>query len=388
MSLSCLPRRRVRASAAVSVGVAAALLSVAAPASAAATLPARGLAPQWTESSSVTAVNDVGQAIVSRTTDPTTDYLWTAGRFTPLTYQGQPFDVAALNNRGQVVGTAQTASGPIAVRWEAGHATALTLPGDNSLATDINDRGQITAISVTFSTSPPTVRGYLITGGTARDLGVGLSLVDEKLAINNSGQVAGNAVLGSGGAVYGLPTAFLWSGGHLSQLPTLGGDSAVVTDLNNRGQIVGRASLANGDQHAALWSGGTITDLGTLGGTYSSATALNELGQVAGSANTAAGQSQAVVWTGGHLKSLGTPADSWAVDLNNFGQIIAYAAASTPGTNIQRGYVWRNGTLTELGTLGAPFVTPAAINDQGLIVGSAQLPSGADEAATWNAGVG
>jgi probable HAF family extracellular repeat protein len=356
-----------------------------APASAAGSVPAIALTPAWAQASQATAVNDVGQAIVTRATEPGTDYLWTAGRLTPLTYRGQPFDAVALNNRGEVIGTARTGSGEVAVRWDDGQATALTLPGDDSLAADVNDRGQITAISVSFSTTPPTVRGYLVDGGTARDLGVDLSLVSPQLVINESGQVAGNAVTGDGGPVYGLPTGFLWSRGHLDLLPTLGGGSAVVNDLNNGGQAVGRSALASGDQHATLWSGGTITDLGTLGGSYSDATALNDSGQIVGSAYSASGQSQAVLWSTRHLNSLGIPAESHAIDINNDGQVLAFADASAPGTTVRHGYVWRNGTRTELGTLGTPFVTPTAINDQGLVVGSAQLASGANRATAWNA---
>ncbi len=65
-------------------------------------------------------------------------------------------------------------------------------------------------------------------------------------------------------------------------LGSLGGISSAC-GLNNQGQVAGFSWLsASGPAHAFLYSGGAMTDLGTLGGTNSWAIAVNDLGQVAG----------------------------------------------------------------------------------------------------------
>jgi probable HAF family extracellular repeat protein len=49
-----------------------------------------------------------------------------------------------------------------------------------------------------------------------------------------------------------------------------------------------------------------ITDLGTLGGTYSSANAINNVGQVTGTSTNAHGEYRAFLWRKGTMIDLGT----------------------------------------------------------------------------------
>ena len=82
--------------------------------------------------------------------------------------------------------------------------------------------------------------------------------------INDSGKVVGYNFTRSNAAY-----AFLYSGGTMNILQLdFGGTGTFATDINNSGQVVGEAFLAsNAAKRAFLYSGGSMSDLGTLGGT-------------------------------------------------------------------------------------------------------------------------
>ena len=85
-------------------------------------------------------------------------------------------------------------------------------------------------------------------------------------AINESGQVVGWSYKYSPGTGYHpQPHAFLQQ--WIDDRPWHSwGRVSYAYALNNSGQVVGYASIPDGNQHAFLYSGGVISDLGTLGG--------------------------------------------------------------------------------------------------------------------------
>ena len=178
---------------------------------------------------------------------------------------------------------------------------------------------------------------------------------------------------------------FLWRDGHMSALPTLGGNNGEAGAINNRGEVVGFAEDGSVDstcqasktnnrtQLPVLWKDGKADALPRVGGDVDGfALAINDQGQVVGDTGTCAGASHAVLWENGEARALAS-LGSWAVaqTLNERGEIAGYAGNSGGGFSA---VVWRNGAdgaVTNLGILpgdSASFAT--GINSKGQVVGS------------------
>lgn len=152
----------------------------------------------------------------------------------------------------------------------------------------------------------------------------------------------------------------------VTDLGTLGGLSAEVYDLNDKGVAVGRSLTADGELHAFSWKKGKLTDLGTLpGGHYAEAHGINESGVIAGTALDAAGESRAVIWRQGRIIDLGQ-GRSIGWDINDHGQVLVSRVDDT-GAQTSR-LIWRNGTVTELGAEDAYARTVGKINNEAKIL--------------------
>jgi probable HAF family extracellular repeat protein len=222
--------------------------------------------------------------------------------------------------------------------------------------------------------------------------------------INNSGQIVGYSYTSN--EVY---HAFLYSGGKMTDLGTLGGNSSRASGINNNRQIVGISHVSGSMSHAFLYTilntGGTMTDLqdtvDTLGGQQpgsSTAYAINNNGAIVGSSSGGpflysggtvtllsfdpspysrsindSGQVVGIGIHGGVLKYSGgtvdLPSGFWPIAINNSGQIVGYGPAVTNETQAS---LYAGGTLTRLGTLpGGVSSNPCDINNNGQIVGFA-----------------
>lgn len=172
----------------------------------------------------------------------------------------------ALNNRGQVAGQSYLPGNLIghAFLWEkSGHpqlADLGTLGGDNAAAMGLNDAGEVIGYA-DLPPSPPGCiglhcvhHGFLWKHGVMTDLGsVGGDACARALSINSRGQIVGATAAVCGGA---LTHGFLWeNGGPAIDLNTLvpSGSGLALTEpvsINDRGEIVGVGTLANGTMHA------------------------------------------------------------------------------------------------------------------------------------------
>jgi probable HAF family extracellular repeat protein len=195
----------------------------------------------------------------------------------------------------------------------------------------------------------------------------------EPNAINASGQVAGLAYYSP------EPHGFLNDLTGMSDLGALEGlgNISQAFAINDAGQMAGYSQVQSGrETHAWLFSGSIMRDLGTLGGHYSTAYDINNAGQVVGVAQTASqdpldpygeGSYHAFLYSDGVMRDLATMgfAGHSAQAINNRGQIVG---ASSTGV-----ILWENGVVRSLGTLpGFNTISPEDINDAGQVVGWAQ----------------
>ena len=69
-----------------------------------------------------------------------------------------------------------------------------------------------------------------------------------------------------------------------------------------------------------------------------------------------------------------------ATDINAAGQVVGYQSGSD---DVRRGFLWKNGVTTRLGSLGGSESVALDVNENGLVVGFSKKPSGRVRAFRW-----
>ena len=243
---------------------------------------------------------------------------------------------------------------------------------------------------------------------TVTDLGTLGGSFSQPIGLSNRGEVAGVSVPAEETALRG----FVWENGTMTDLGTLGGPQGAGTDVNSKGQVAGWADLnipappsifnqtsvfCNPPMvpdepavacHAIVWQHGELTDLGTLGGLNSAAQnkGLNSRGDVVGvsevtaldpTSPTGSPQFHAFLWRHGKMIDLGSldgAPDSVATAINDRGQVVGISIKDSTAVDFGDGFIWQDGRMRPLGTLGGSGVAPLAINNRGQVVGLAQIP--------------
>jgi probable HAF family extracellular repeat protein len=217
--------------------------------------------------------------------------------------------------------------------------------------------------------------------------------------ITANGLVAGFSENGLIDPQTGQPAAVavLWEGRKAINLGTvLGGTESIAVAVNSRGQVVG---FSNNDvpdalsivgfptqTRAFLWQNGVIRDLGTLGGPDAAASFVNDRGQVAGFSYTDSNVNPSTgmptihpfLWENGKMTDLGTLGGTVAGPLfgfttgyfNNHGELVG--ASNLAGDVTQHPFLWTESEgMKDLGTLGGTFGYANWINDAREVVGIA-----------------
>lgn len=201
--------------------------------------------------------------------------------------------------------------------------------------------------------------------------------------------------------------ALKWRDGRITDLGTLPNgqrswtywisENGLITGTSDNGQI--DPLLGFPESHAVLWRDGAITDLGTLGGGYESwGLSVNDRGDVVGFATNTTleplsffcvpgvdcPQTRAFLWREGVMHDLGTLGGSDAIAslVNNKGQVAGISYTSTnPSPNcyvlslgnsdlVTHPFYWDDEKgMIDMGTLGGTCAQPNAMNNRGQIVG-------------------
>ena len=212
----------------------------------------------------------------------------------------------------------------------------------------------------------------------AVDLGTLGGPSSEALAINAAGQVVGRAEV-----VKGTEHAFLYCNGKMYDLGALGGSHSEGFAINDRGQVVGQALIDDKENHAFLYSEGRMTDLGTLGGTSSHANGVNANGQVIG--GFLLEMPHGFLYSGGKMTDIGLlPGGSsiCVLEINARGQVVGFADVD----GADHAVLYSDGRLSDLGTLGGTASCALDINANGQVTGSATTTAGAEHAFLYSNG--
>jgi probable HAF family extracellular repeat protein len=181
---------------------------------------------------------------------------------------------------------------------------------------------------------------------------------------------------------------FLWRDGHMSALPTFGGNNGQASAVNNRGEVVGFAEDGALDSTCpagttnnrialpAFWERSNAEALPLVGNDSDGfAFGINDRGQAVGYSGNCTTATHAVMWrdhTAFVLQDLGGTGSNFAYAINNRSQIVGQVG-SADGTTFYAAF-WQDGAdgaVTNLGALPGDFAAFATgINNRGQVVGN------------------
>jgi probable HAF family extracellular repeat protein len=335
----------------------------------------------------------------------------------------------AINDRGEIVGDSSTSSSPEAVTHAFYYRNGLmrSLSSKPCNATAINDAGQIVGNFLTYTTNifivylpvnpplPPIIITnipvypiYPITNiigayPTTNILIGPVSYAANTMAVAVPNQNV-NAVLTTNlETVTNLVISsqpVLFRPGSSPNLFEGTNNVSFARGINNQGEIVGGVTLANLvyglTQYAFVYENGLTMDLPELSSAnapFMAATAINNNGGIVGYSAIGLSPEHPFLYSQGLMQDLGTlgGSEGAANSINDLGEIVGFS--TTTSNAEQHAFLHRQGQMIDLGGLpSAPttaygFVSSAsAINNWGQIVGNAQAYYGAIHAFIYQDG--
>ena len=217
-------------------------------------------------------------------------------------------------------------------------------------ATAVNNRGQVTGWA--YANQPiPMHHAFIWENGTLTDLGVPAgSFESGAYGINNKGTVVGHD---------GSRIAF-YADGVWTRLEVQGS----ANDVNDRGTIVG--SYNSVGTRPFMYRDGVFMDLGmSYGVTY----AVNHKDAIVGWTYDNAFHPRAWLYENGAVRDLGTlgGTDAYAFDINNHGVVVG---ASSHATGLAQAFIYENGAMRALFAMNHGYSHARSINDHGDITGT------------------
>jgi len=251
-----------------------------------------------------------------------------------------------------------------------------SLGGSFSVGLGISGLGQVVGDS---RTANGFIHAFLYSNGVIADSGtLPGGTRSTAVAVNDSGQVTGYSST-SGPAVN---HAFVYSNGILTDLGVLrGGNFSFANSINDSGQVTGKANI-DGVDHAFLYARGSMIP---IIGAESDGTGINALGQITGQVATASGFFHAFIYSNGVITELGTLGglSSFGAAINSHGQVTGYSALFK---GPDHAFLYSRGRMIDLGTLGGAVSRGEGLNDSGEVVGASLIHDGPQHAFLYNNG--
>jgi hypothetical protein len=235
-------------------------------------------------------------------------------------------------------------------------------------------------------------------------------------AFNDLGQSAGSSYIKTGQS-----TKYYFEGGKLKSLvvdtfrvqattwsaqgvptalpPLSSGANAYVFGMSAAGVVVGNSYglFDRTNAVAVAWRNGKVADLGA--GSKSGASDVNASGLILGSRSVTSNYvTTTSYFTGKDKASLkwltplpSTVSDLYCMGLTDAGEVLCRGSKIVAGPSgasefVYRGFVWANGSFTELVSPVGGQVLPFAVSRSGIVAGVVQVAGQADRAFVWQAG--
>ena len=250
-----------------------------------------------------------------------------------------------------------------------------TLGGRFTVVSDINALGQATGYS---ETSDGLIHAFLFTDGAMQDLGTLGGPGSLANAINDLGQVTGFALTTEGEA-----HAFLYAAGSMVDLGPAATSSSGKA-INNLGQVAGQATPLGGQSYALVYSLGAVIPFGQSL-SNSTSEAISALGQVAGTYQDGSGASHAFLFNGQSTVDLMPGYSSFVSGTRSINALGSVTGGFQTGATLH-GFVYANGRLSDIGSLGGGYTVPTAISASGSITGVSAGVDGSQHAFLYSGG--